>query len=61
MDKETAYNLIKETFKNPFNEEKFTSSSFNDNDWDTTNFPSSFERIFNRQKIDGAVWFRKKI
>ena len=44
-----------------FNEEKFTSSSFNDNDWDTTNFPNSFERIFNRQKLDGAVWFRKKI
>ena len=44
-----------------FNEEKFTSSSFNDNDWDTTNFPNSFERIFNRQQLDGAVWFRKKI
>ena len=44
-----------------FNEEKFTSSSFNDNDWGTTNFPNSFERIFNRQQLDGAVWFRKKI
>lgn len=44
-----------------FNEEKFTSSSFNDNDWDTTNFPNSLERIFNRQQLDGAVWFRKKI
>ena len=44
-----------------FNEEKFTSSSFNDNNWGTTNFPNSFERIFNRQQLDGAVWFRKKI
>jgi len=44
-----------------FNEEKFTSSSFNDNDWGTTNFPNSFESIFNRQQLDGAVWFRKKI
>ena len=44
-----------------FNEEKFTSSSFNDNNWGNTNFPNSFERIFNRQQLDGAVWFRKKI
>jgi len=44
-----------------FNEEKFTSSSLNDNNWGTTNFPNSFERIFNRQQLDGAVWFRKKI
>ena len=44
-----------------FNEEKFTSSSFNDNNWGTTNFPNSFYRIFNRQQLDGAVWFRKKI
>ena len=44
-----------------FNEEKFTSSSFNDNNWGNTNFPNSFERIFNRWQLDGAVWFRKKI
>ena len=44
-----------------FNEEKFTSSSYNDNNWDTTDFPNSVERIFNRQQLDGAVWFRKKI
>ena len=44
-----------------FNEEKFTSSSFNDKNWGNTNFPNSFGRIFNRQQLDGAVWFRKKI
>jgi hypothetical protein len=44
-----------------FNEEKFASSSFDDNDWGTTDFPNSFARIFSRQQIDGAVWFRKKI
>ena len=44
-----------------FNEEKFASSSFDDNDWSTTDFPNSFALIFSRQQIDGAVWFRKKI
>ncbi|MDA9630268.1 LytTR family transcriptional regulator DNA-binding domain-containing protein [Flavobacteriaceae bacterium] len=44
-----------------FNVEKFASSSFDDNDWSTTDFPNSFALIFSRQQIDGAVWFRKKI
>ncbi len=28
-----------------FNEEKFASSSFDDNDWSTTDFPNSFALI----------------
>jgi len=44
-----------------FEAEKYTSNTFNDFNWGTTNFPNQIEHIFSKTIIDGAFWFRKKI
>tara|TARA_A100000164_G_C21892173_1_gene765951 strand:- start:5 stop:1588 length:1584 start_codon:yes stop_codon:yes gene_type:complete len=41
--------------------DKYTSTIFNDRIWKKTNFPISFEKLFNDENINPAVCFRKLI
>ncbi len=41
--------------------EKYTSTILNDRNWQKTNFPISFEKLFNDESINPAVCFRKLI
>ena len=43
------------------NIDKYTSTIFNDKIWQKTNFPISFEKLFNDENINPTVCFRKLI
>jgi hypothetical protein len=41
--------------------EKYSSISYNDENWPKTNFPVSIEKLFDDMELDGVFCFRKKI